>query len=428
MKSSVEAVSTIEKKVRVEIPADEVNRRIEKGYAEIRKIAPIRGFRKGKAPMTMVRKAFRESVEADVAEHLVRESIAEAVRENNLKVLSLPNIDGGTLKEGEEFVFTATVEVLPEVSPVGYTGLSATREKAEIGDADVEQAIGRIRESFARYHAVEERGAAEPDLVEFSFEARSDGEPIERRESSSVVLGTGAPFGKKFEEALAGVSAGEERRIEVEFPPDFPNPKFRGKKVSFEVKVQSVREKRLPEIDEEFAKNFNDVSGLDDLRAKMRERLVREAEERSRLRMEEEIRTGLVERNPFDVPKTLVDRQIHTMIQDTANRMASQGMDLKKVNMDFDKMRERFAPNAERAVRVSLLLSAIAEKENLDVPFSEIETEMRETAAAAGVEYEKIRDLYGDEDRMDGLRNRLLERKAMAFLLEHAEVKEEVAG
>jgi len=116
------------------------------------------------------------------------------------------------------------------------------------------------------------------------------------------------------------------------------------------------------------------------------------------------------------------------MIQDTANRLASQGVDLKKVNMDFDKMKERFAPNAERAVRVSLLLSAIAEKENLDVPFSEIEAEMRAMAAAAGMEYEKIREHYGDEARMDELRSRLLGRKVMAFLLEHAEVKEEVAG
>jgi len=428
MKSSVEAVSGIEKKVHVEVPADEVNRRIEQGYAEIRKIAPIRGFRKGKAPMSMVRKAFRESVEADVAEHLVRESIAEAVRENSLKVLSLPKIDGGTLKEGEGFVFTATVEVVPEVSPQGYKGLSVTRERTEVGDEEVENAILRLRESFSRYHAVEDRGAAEQDLVEFAFTARSGGEEVEHRESATVILGTGAPFGKEFEEALAGVAVGEERTIEVEFPGDFPDKKFRGLTVRFEVKVHSVREKRLPELDEDFAKNFNDVSGLDDLRGKMRERLEQESEERSRLRMEEEIRKGLLERNAFDVPKTLVDRQIHSMIQETANRLASQGMDLKKVNMDFDKMRERFAPNAERAVRVSLLLSAIAERENLDVPFSEIEAEMREMAAGAGMEYEKVRELYGDEDRMDGLRNRLMDRKAMAFLLEHAEVKEEVAG
>ncbi|MGA6993959.1 MAG: hypothetical protein WBX50_08685, partial [Candidatus Deferrimicrobiaceae bacterium] len=125
---------------------------------------------------------------------------------------------------------------------------------------------------------------------------------------------------------------------------------------------------------------------------------------------------------------TLVDRQIITMIEDTANQLVSQGVDLKKVSMDFEKMKERFAPNAGRAVRLSLLLSAIAEKEGIDVPYSEIEAEMKRMAAGAGIEYEKIREMYGDEERMDGLRNRLLDRKVMAFLQENAEAREEVAG
>ncbi len=128
------------------------------------------------------------------------------------------------------------------------------------------------------------------------------------------------------------------------------------------------------------------------------------------------------------VPKTLVDRQIVSMIEETANRLVSQGVDLKKVNMDFEKMRERFAPNADRSVRLSLLLAAIGEKEGIDVAFSEIEEEMKTMAAGAGIEYEKIRELYGDENRMDNLRNMLLDRKVTAFLLENAEVKEEVAG
>jgi trigger factor len=428
MKSSVEAVSGVEKRIRVEVPAEEVARRIERGYAEVRKIAPIRGFRKGKAPMSMVKRAFRESVEADVAEHLVKESLAEAVKANDLRVLSLPKIDGGALAEGEEFVFTATVEVLPEVSPKEYKGLPVTREKAEVTEEEVEAAVLRLRESFARYHAVEERGAASSDLVEFGFAATSDGEAVETRDAATAVLDTGAPFGKEFDAGLAGARAGEERTIGVEFPPDFPDKRYAARKVSFAVKVRAVRERRLPEADDEFARNFNDVAGMEDLREKMRGRLSDEAAERARRAEEEEIRRGLLERNVFEVPRTLVDRQMLAMMQETANRLAAQGVDLKKVNMDFEKMRERFAPNAERSVRLSLLLSAIAEKEGLDVPFSEIEAEMKGMAAAAGMEYEKVRELYGDEERMDELRSRLLDRNAMAFLLANAEVKEEVAG
>lgn len=428
MKTSVETVSGVEKRLKVEVPADEVGKRIEKGYAEVRRMVPIRGFRKGKAPMTMVKKLFREHVESDVADALVKESIAEAVKENDLRVLSMPKIDGGKLTEGEDFAFTATFEVLPEVTAAGYKGLPVVKELVEVKEEQVDAALANLRESFANYHAVEKRGAGEGDLVEIAFSSVSGGETIERDVSSSLILGGGARFGKEFEDSLAGVKAGEKKTIEVDVPAEASDRKYAGKKTVFSVTVNAVREKRLPEIDEEFVKNFNDVKNLEDLRTKLKERLVAEGEERSRRRMEDEIRNGLVEKNPIEVPRSLVDRQIAGMIQDTANRLASQGVDLKKVSMDFDKMRERFAPGAERGVRVSLILSAVARQEGIDVSFAEIEAEMKEMAAGAQMSYEKVRELYGEEERMDALRDRLQERKVMAFLVGNAQIREEVAS
>jgi trigger factor len=428
MKTSIESVSGVEKRIRVEVPADEVSQRVEAGYAKVRKVAPLRGFRKGKAPMAMVRRVFKESVETDVAEDLVRNSLSEAVKENSLKILSLPKIDGAKLTEGEEFVFTATVEVVPEVTPEGYRGIPIAKEEAVVRDEDVDTAIDRLRESFAQFHAVEGRGAGGSDLVEFGFTATSEGKTVEKSDSSSIVIEGGVPFGKEFESHLSGVRPGEEKTFEVRFEPDFPNRKYAGKQVVFEVKVNGVREKKLPEMDDEFAKGFGDIAGLSDLREKIRVRLVQEAEEAARGGMEEQIRQGLLEKNSFEVPKTLVDREVVSMIEDTASRLVSQGIDLKKVSLDFEKMKERFAPNAERSVRLSLLLAVIAEKEGIDVPYSEIEAEMKEMAARSGIEYEKIREMYGDEERMDNLRNRLLDKKVMAYLLASAVAKEEVAG
>src|SRR3990172_6889343 len=419
MKTSIESVSGVEKRIRVEVPADEVSQRVEAGYVEVRKVENVRGFRKGKAPMAMVRRVYKESVETDVAEDLVRNSLSEAVKENSLKILSLPKIDGAKLTEGEDFVFTATVEVVPEVSPEGYRGIPIAKEEAVVRDEDVDTAIDRLRESFAQFHAVEGRGAGGSDLVEFEFTATSEGETVEKSDSSSIVLEGGVPFGKEFESHLSGVRPEEEKRFEVRFEPDFPNRKYAGKQVVFEVKVNGVREKKLPEMDDEFAKGFGDIAGLSDLRGKLRARLVQEAEEAARRGMEGQIQQGLLEKNAFDVPKTLVDRQIVSMIEDTANRLVSPGSDLKK---------ERLGSNEERSVRLSLLLAAIAEKEGIDVPYSEIEGEMKEMAARAGIEYEKIREMYGDEERMDNLRNRLLDKKVMADLLASAVAKEEVAG
>lgn len=428
MKTTVEPISAVEKQIRVEVPADEVARRMEKGYAEVRKMVPIRGFRKGKAPLSMVKRLFKESVEADVAEDLVKESLSEAVRQSDLKVVSRPRVEGAKLTEGAEFAFTATVEVVPDVDPVDYKGLPAVREKTVTTDEQVETALGHLRESFAHYHVVEGRGAAAPDLVEIAFSSSAAGTPIETGQPATLILGTGVPLGAEFEEKLAGVSPGDARSFEIAFPKEFPNPKYAGKTAAFDVTVGSVREKVLPAFDEEFAKNFKDVAGLADLKAKMRERLGKEAEDRSRLRMEEDLRTGLLAKNTVEVPKALVDRQIVSMMRDTANRLASQGVDLKKVSMDFDKMRERFTPAAERAVRVSLLLEGIARKENIEVSFQDLDAEMKGIAAASGMDYEKVRQIYGDEERLDELRDRLLERKVMDFLLSNAQVTEEGAA
>ena len=416
----------MEKRIRVEVPPDEVAKRIEEGYAEVRKMVPLRGFRKGKAPMSMVKRLFKDHVEGEVAEHLVKESIAEAVKENNLRVLSMPRIDGAKIAEGREFAFTATFEVVPEVTPADYKGLPAVKEKVEIKEQQVDAALENLRESFASYHGVEGRGAADGDLVEVTFSSTAGGEAIETGQPASLILGGGVPFGKDFESALSGAAPGDRRTVEVEYPDDAPNRKYAGKKVGFDVVVNGVREKRLPELNEDFVKNFGDIKSMEELRSKLAERLRAEGEERSRNRAEEEIKKGLTERNAFEVPRSLVDRQVLSMIEDTANRLASQGVDLKKVNMDFEKMKERFAPNAERTVRVSLLLEAIAKQEAIDVQFSEIESEMKDMAAAARMSYEKVRELYGEEDRMDALRNRLLEKKVMAFLLDNAKVTEEV--
>jgi len=424
MKTNVDAVSGVERKITVEIPAEEVDRRIEQEFAELRRMVPVRGFRKGKAPMEMVKRMFRDSVEAEVSEHLVKESLTEVVKEKDLKVLSLPGVEGAKVVAGKDFVFSATVEVVPDVEPVGYKGIPVVREKVSVADEDVSAAVERLRESFAQFHPVEGRGAAESDLVEFGFTAIAGGGTVDRSDATAVVLSGGMPYGEEFERRMLGVEPGTRRAFEIAYPADFRNPKYAGKTVAFEVKVAGVREKKLPEMDDAFAKQFGDVSGVDELKVKLRERLVAEGEEHSRHSAEEALRKALSERNPFDVPATLVKRQTIAMMQDTFQRLASQGVDLKKMNLDVDKMSERFAPNAERMVRVSLLIDAIARKENIDASYSEIDAEMKAMAEAQGMEYEKVRETYSSGGWMDALRDRFLERKVMGFLMENAEVTE----
>jgi trigger factor len=427
MKTSVDAVSGVEKKITVEIPADEVSRRIDEELAELRKVVPIKGFRKGKAPMDMVKRMFRTSVEAEVAERMVKESLSEVVKDKDIRILSMGAIDGGKLVAGEDFVFSATIEVVPDVEAKDYKGIPVVREPVKVTEEDVAAAVERLRTPYARFLPDEGRKAHLGDLVEFGFKAAAGDETVDANEDVSIVLANGIPFGTEFEEKMSGVGAGDTRSFEIAFPPTHPVPKYAGKTVAFEVNVRGVKERKLPDLDDEFAKQFGDVSGLDDLRQKMRLRLEAEAAERVRRAVDEQIRKALAERNVFDVPATLVKQQTLSMIRDTVEHMGSQGVDLKKMKLDVDKMSERLAPNAERTVRVGLVLDAVARQENLDVPYAEIETEMNNLAEQSGMSLEKVREAYGSEEQLDALRNRLLERKVMNFLAENAEVKEEVA-
>jgi len=401
-----------------------VGRRIEQEFTELRRRIPVRGFRKGKAPMEMVKRMFRDSVEAEVSEHLVKESLTEVVKEKDLKILSLPGVEGAKVVPGKDFVFSATVEVVPDVEAKDYKGIPVYKEKVNVTDEDVAAAIERLRTPYASFMPEEGRKARIGDLAEFGFTATAGGETVDSNDNVSIVLSNGIPFGKEFEEKMLGVGTGDTRAFEIAFPAEHPVPKYAGKTVAFEVKVSNVRERRLPDLDDGFARQFGDVADLNDLRVKMRQRLVAEAESRSLRGAEELLRKGLAERNVFDVPATLVKRQTMAMIRDTVERMGSQGVDLKKMNLDVDKMSARLAPGSERMVRVGLLIDAIARQENLEVAFSEIDAEMKAMAETQGMEYEKIRETYSSEERMDALRDRLLERKVLEFLMENAEVTE----
>jgi trigger factor len=427
MKTSIEAVSGIEKKITVEVPAEEVAKRVEEGFAEVRRMVPVKGFRPGKAPMTMVKRLYKDAVRGDVADKLVRETLSEAVKQNDLRVLSLPRVDGAEIVDGADFSYTAVVEVTPDVEPVDYKGLPVVKEKVSVTDADVEDSIRRIREAYSRFEPVEDRAAAMGDLVEIGYEASAGGEAIEHKDALAVMLAEGVPFGKEFEAKLVGVKPGDAPAFDIAFPEDSRNDKFAGKTVSFSVAVKALKGKVMPELDDELAKNFPDVQTLAELRTKLHERLVAEAEERSQQRAEDDVRKGLLEKNAFEVPKTLVERQVRTMIEDTARRLAQQGVDLRHLNMDFDKMKERFEPGAVDSVRVSLLLEAIGKKEGIDVAYSEMEAEMKQMAAATGMEFEKVRELYGDEDRLDHLRMGLIDRKVMKFLIDNATERTEDA-
>ncbi|MCL1926656.1 MAG: trigger factor [Syntrophorhabdaceae bacterium] len=429
MKTSIDATEkSYEQKITVEIPAEDIDKRIEEQYAEIRKEVPLKGFRKGKAPMDMVRRFFKESVEADLSERIVKESLSDIIEEKDIKILSLGKIDADKVVSGQDFKFSATVEVVPEVEAKDYKGIEVVRANTKVSDEDVEAAVERLQTPYARFQPEEGRKAERGDLAEFSFKAvDSEGNKVDDNEKTSIVLIKGIPFGQEFEDKMIGVGAGEERSFEIDFPNDHPVGKYAGKKVKFDVQVFTVRERKLPALDDAFAQQFG-AENIEGLRTNMRHKLETEAESKSKAGIEEQIRRKLYERNIFDVPPTMVKRQAMAMIGSTIEQMESSGVNLKKAKLDFDEMSEQLSASGEMMVRVGLLIDAIARQENLDVPYSEIEAEMKANAEKEGADFETYKEKNSSEEQMDSFRDRLLEQKVMKLLLDNAEVKEEVIG
>jgi trigger factor len=303
MKTSIDAVSSVETKITVEIPAAEVDQRSEEQFAEIRREVPLKGFRRGKAPIDMVRRMFKESVEKDLSDRIARETLADVVKEKDIKILSLGKVDAGKVASGEPFTFSVVVEVVPEVEAKDYKGIPVRTGQEKVKDEDVEAAIERLRTPHAKFLPEQGRKAQRGDLAEFSFSAVTDGgEPVDENEKTSIVLINGIPFGQEFEDNMMGVGAGDERSFRVVYPATHPHSKYAGKTVDFKVKVFTVRERSLPVLDDEFVRGFG-VEGLADLRVKMREKLEREAGSKSRHATDEEIRRKLAERNPIEVPR-----------------------------------------------------------------------------------------------------------------------------
>ncbi|MCL2102644.1 MAG: trigger factor, partial [Syntrophorhabdaceae bacterium] len=291
MKTNIETSEKgYEKKVTVEIPSEDVDKRIEEQYVEIRKEVPLKGFRRGKAPMDMVRRLFKDSVEADLSDRIVRESLGDIVEEKEIKILSVGKIDAEKIVSGQDFKFSVTIEVVPEVEAKDYMGIEVTRTNTKVSDADVETAVERLQAPYARFQPEEGRKAERGDLAEFSFKAvDSEGANVDDNEKISIVLSKGIPFGQEFEDNMMGVGAGDERSFEIDFPNDHPVSKYAGKKVKFDIEVFTVRERKLPALDDSFAQQFG-AENMDELRTNMRNRLEAEAESKSKAGVEEQIR------------------------------------------------------------------------------------------------------------------------------------------
>jgi trigger factor len=426
MKVSVEQTSEITSRVNVELSEEAVSRQLKKAYNRLNRSAKVKGFRPGKVPLTILKRHYGDQVNHEVGLELVNDTLMEALEQTGMEVVSQSDLDREPLQEGEPFRYSFVVEVKPQVHAQDYKNIPAKRPPLEVSDEEVAAELALRRQTNFHLRSLEEpRPIQQGDHAVLDFKTFADGKPVPDGEARGFHLEVGSNrFNPEFENELLGASKGEEREIQVAFPLDYGNKNLAGKKATFQVAVKDIKEKVLPELNDEFAKNLGEFESLEDLRSAIRQEL--ESSKRKRIDDEvwAQICDELLNRNPFEVPKSMVEQELQRMLDTIRFRLSSQNLTLEQAGMDEDTFKERNRQMAEKRVRTSILLERISHQEGFEVSDEELDQSLHSTAEKMNQPYDKVRDFYVRSNMMDSYRHQLLEDKVINFLQDQADITE----
>jgi len=425
MKVTVEDISSIKKRMDIVIPQEKVSGDIDEAYNVLRKTASIKGFRPGKVPRNILERLYRDRVESEVATKLISDAYPRAIEEQNLAPIGMPAIEKGELSYKNDFTFSVTLEIAPQIEPHDYMGMDLEKEEMNITEAMIEERMEQIRNAHAKLQAVlEDRPLKEGDMAVVNYQAYEHEKPLSKlaNENFPILLGENR-FNPDIEQGLIGAKRDEEKSIEVAFPPEFDNPIVAGKTVLFKIKVLDIKEKILPDLDDEFVRDLGgDLQTLEELKARVREQITEEETRRIERNLHDQVHKKLIESHDFEVPQGLVEIQSRKMMNELENNLRQKGLNFESAGIVPADVAENYRGIAEKQVKGSLLFKSIAEKESLAVGDSEIDEALEKVAAQVGQSKEVIADFYHHNNAMENLRAQLLEEKTLKFIVEAAKI------
>jgi trigger factor len=421
----IEEISPVKKKISFEIPWEEVKKELDAAYRTVGKKARVKGFRPGKTPRHILETYYRQDAEGEAVSNLVQRSFEEAIEANSLLPVARPQIEQNGIEAEKSFTYSATVELEPVVDPQGYTGLDLQKEEASVTDQDVDARLEELRNMYSSLKDVEgDRPVQIGDFLLIDFEGKLGGEARKELTETGFRIEVGSKrLVPGFEEALIGLGKGESKEFAVRFPDDYHVKEFAGQDITFNVTVQDAKIKVLPELDENFVKNFNKYDNLEALKTDLRKSLEEEKGAAVKAKLQKAILDNLLEKNPFEVPEAYVERQIFNMMIEYQRRMVMNGMDADSAANVAANLHDQFRDEATRMVRTAILLQRIAEKESLAVSDKDIDDRIRETATRYGRDFETMKDSYEKDNLIDRLRDQLLEEITLAFIESRANIK-----
>jgi trigger factor len=426
------------KQLRLEIPSETIRAETDKIATDLARKVTVPGFRRGKVPKSVVKTRIRKELRDEMLSQLLPHSLGDAIREKDLKVIGEPSVEDLKFNDDESIDVTFNVEVAPEVTLSNYKELPLTKRVYNVRDEDVDGAVDHLRQGQAELVPIEERPSAVGDLVTVNLTGESNineqepaAEPPEEIKQQDVDIELGAAgVLKEFNDALIGVHPGDVRTFTVEYPADYKPEKYAGRSVNYSAEVVAIRIKELPGADDEFAHSVGEeFKTIDELRGDIRSKLEKEAAQKSEAELHSATMEKLVDRNRFDVPEYVVQKQIDSRMKTLFRQMSGRGMDPRLLKIDWEGIRDAQRERAEREVRGSFILDRIAEIESIEVSEEELTGEIKQYAESLGQTEEALRARLTKENTLDSIREQVRHRKALDLVIASAEIRtQEIEG
>jgi trigger factor len=415
--------ATCRRELELEIPAETVKKAVERVAKEFARVARVPGFRPGKAPVTLIRRRFADDIKSEVLQSLVPEQIERAVTESKLVPVTQPQVDKVDFTETGPVKFRATFEVLPEFELGQYKDLEVEVDELKIEDSDVDKALDELRDRNATFVPVEGRAVADGDYAQLKLKGipAGGGEPIE---ADSVLCHVGGEETMEpFNQNLRGANTGDHKTFDVTYPSDYPDPKLQGKTYTYAVEVLGIKEKKQPELTDEFAKDVSDTTSLEELRKKLRESLEAARAHRQSEQGREKLLAQIVKSHEFPVPEALVEHQMDSRLERTVRSLASQGVDPRAVNVDWVALRSRQKERSIDDVKAELLLDRIATAEKIDVADEEVEKQIAAIAERSGESATAVRANLTRQGALDRMKSKIRSEKTLDWLFSNSRTR-----
>ena len=424
MEVAVENIGTLRKSLKIVLPKEHVSPKMESAFKKLRSEVSIKGFRKGKVPMKVLEKSYGDRVKNELSEKLIQDTYFDALAEVKLDAVVHPDIKAFDFEEDGSFAYEAEVEVKPEFELSTYKGLEVEHPELIIADEEIEKSLELTRREIAPLQSVADRGAEKDDLVIIDFKGFENGEPLDHVSGTEypVDIGTGRN-GKEFEEMVIGLKKGEEATREVDFPPGIPNPVLAGKKIEFKIIVKDVKERILPEFDDDFAKDISeDLKTMDDLKSSISEKIRKDKEKTMEGDLTDKIMLQLLESHDFDLPARLVAFEIDQLVKEFEANLEKQGLDLESAGMNKEQLAKHYQDSAEKRVKGEFILKKIAEDESIKLTDEDINQGYERIAQQYGMSVDEVKGYFRGRNDLMPFMNELLNEKILAFLRENAKV------